>query len=977
MRWRQGIRARSTLVGALACLILLLASSAGAQDSGKKYSFDIPRQQLTPALQQFFAQVGVSYGYSPDTTEQEKMQVGPLRGEYTIDDGLNELLRATGLTFSWINSRSIAIVRAPPPPPKAATPPPRPPRAARRVTAATPRQDKADDGILDGVVIERSRVRHLPAPTAAGFVLDRKAIEQSGAATITDLLQLIPQQPFLRPDGFRSNGAQYAELRGLGPDTTLVLINGHPAFASAASFTVNAFDLNQLPLSAVERVEVQLDSISVRHGANAIGGIINVILRDDIPEPSIEIRYGDAAGGGQQRQAAISAGYGGEDARATLILDYRDVAPLLGAERDLWRNQDYRRFGSTDRRSTISSPGNVMALDGMLDRLGAPFAAIPGHTAGPTTELGEFLPFQLNRESLLQYAPIVAEDRRASAVASAQANVTPDLVAAADLMIVDRHITFESFPPLVSALVPATNPYNLFGEPVLVTQLLEGVDPLRVTTDSSLIRAAGSLHGKVRNWDWELSLLRSEEDAQQRIDNVLIDPAPLALVLADPDPNRTLNLFVPGPAASPEVLASVLKPPDIDTFATDATQLLGVVSGDLFSVPAGRVSTVLGTEWRKEKVQFASLLGSFTRELAGGFAELELPLLDERMQLPAARELTVTVAGRFDSYSDFGGIFSPQYGLVWRPSQEIALRATYGRSFRPPSLYELYLPRTPSPTLIVDPRRNGEPYLAMQLAGGTRDLEATRGESFAAGIDFAPRAIESLKLSATYWQVMMDERVIALNPIFAVTNESQVADRVLRAAPTAADLAAGLPGRILQIDVTRMNFGRLTTSGIDVGASYAFDSAGGHFTADAKATWIDEYEALDLPGVPAADRVNVANSLGTIAKWRAIASLDWHHGALGATSYLRYIPSYDDTRDGVRNGRTIPSQTFLDLQLSVDLGKLMDGAALMRGVEFTAGAINVLGQEPHFAEVNGIQGYDTSQGDLKGRFWYLRLGKTF
>lgn len=974
MRWRQGIVARSALVGALAWLALIVVASAGAQDSGKKYPFDIPRQPLTRTLEQLFAQVGVSYGYSPDTTEQEEMQVGPLRGEYTIDEALTELLRSTGLTFSWINSRNIAIVRAPPAP-KIATPPPKP-RAARRVTTGTPHEDEAEDRILEEVFIERSRVRNLPAPTAAGVVLDRKAIERTGVTTIMELLKLIPQQPFLRPDGFRSNGAQYAELRGLGPDTTLVLINGHPAFASAASFSVNAFDLNQLPLSAVERVEVQLDSISVRHGANAIGGIINVVLRDDIADPSVEIRYGDAAGGGQQRQAAISAGYAGEDARAALILDYRDVAPLLGAQRDLWRNQDYRRYGSSDLRSTISSPGNVMALDGSLGGLGAPFAAIPEHTAGSITQLSEFLPFQLNHESLLQYAPIVAEDRRASAVASAQANVTPDLVAAADLMVVDRRITFASLPSLWSATVPETNPYNLFGEPVLVTGLVEGVDPLRVTTDLLLIRGAASLRGKVKNWNWELSLLRSEEDAEQRIDNVL-DPVQLALAIADPDPTRTLNLLGPGPAASPEVLASVLAPPDIDTFATDATQLLGVVNGDLFSVPAGRVSAVLGTEWRKETVQFDSLLGSFAREVAGGFAELRLPLLDERMQLPAARELTVTVAGRFDRYTDFGEIFSPQYGLLWRPFQQVGIRATYGRSFRPPSLYELYLPRVPDQTLIFDPRRDGETYLAMQLSGGTRALQATRGESFAAGIDFTPQAIEPLKLSATYWHVMMDDRVIALNPIFVVTHESQLADRVLRAEPTAADLAAGLPGRVLQIDVTRLNFGRLTTSGIDVGASYAFDSAAGHFAADAKATWIDEYQALDMPGVPAADRVNVANSLGTIAKWRAIASLDWRRGALGATTYLRYIPSYDDTRDGVLNGRTIPSQTFLDLQLSVDLGQLMGGAALLRGVELAAGASNALDQEPHFAEVNGIQGYDTSQGDLKGRFWYLRLGKTF
>jgi hypothetical protein len=175
-----------------------------------------------------------------------------------------------------------------------------------------------------------------------------------------------------------------------------------------------------------------------------------------------------------------------------------------------------------------------------------------------------------------------------------------------------------------------------------------------------------------------------------------------------------------------------------------------------------------------------------------------------------------------------------------------------------------------------------------------------------------------------------------------------------------------------------MNFGSLTTSGIDLGASYAFDTlAAGHFAADLKGTWIDQYDALDLPGQAPTDRVNVANSFGTIAQWRAIASLDWQRGALGAATYVRYIPSYDDTNAGVRNGRTIPSQTFLDLQFSLDLGQLLEGSALLRGLKFTGGAINALNQEPHFAEVNGIQGYDTSQGDLKGRFWYLRLGKTF
>jgi iron complex outermembrane receptor protein len=490
-----------------------------------------------------------------------------------------------------------------------------------------------------------------------------------------------------------------------------------------------------------------------------------------------------------------------------------------------------------------------------------------------------------------------------------------------------------------------------------------------------LVRGSGSLRGTVKDWNWEVSLLRSEEDAETRLENVL-DQAQLALALVGTDPDRQLNLLSPGPAASPEVLATLLAPPDIDTLATDATQLTAVADGVFFDLPAGKASLILGAEWRKEAAQFESRLGSLAREVAGGFVELELPLVSASMQLPAVRQLTFTAAGRFDRYTDFGEIFSPQFGLVWKPFEEVAIRATYGRSFRAPSLYDLYLPREEGPTPIADPRR-GESYSTTLLSGGTRDLEATRGESFAAGIEFTPEAIEPLRLSATYWHVLMDDRITLLNSLFAVANESQVGGRVRRAEPTPQDVAAGLPGRIVQIDVTRMNFGRLKTSGIDLGGNYAFDIGASEFTADLKATWIDQYDALDLPGMPAADRVNVASSLGTVTKWRAIASLDWQRDALGATANVRYIPSYDDTREGVRNGRTIPSQTFVDLQFSVDIGQLIEGSALLRGVEFTAGASNLFDELPPFAEVNGIQGYDTSQGDLKGRFWYLRLGKTF
>lgn len=977
--------ARTFLVAALVCLALILPSLASAQASRtKEYPLDIARQSLTRALWQLNQQTKVYYGYIPETPEEEAMQVGPLKGSYTIDQALTELLQPTDLTHEWSAAKTVSIVKRPPAP-KPPPAPPKPPRTGWRAPKPQPGTEAKDEIIAQVVVRAGRSPFHMlpPGPTTSGLVLDHEMIERSGVTTGGEILRLIPQQPFLRPDGFRSNGAQYAELRALGSDTTLVLINGRRAFASAGSYTVNAFDLNQLPLSAVGRVEVQLDSISVRHGADAIGGVVNVVLRDDIQAPSMEVRHGAAAGGGEQSQASFSTGYRGDNVSAALILDFRDVSPLLGTQRVLWSDQDYRRYGSLDRRSPISSPANVFAMSGTLLPNGAPFAAIPERTAGSVTQASELRPFELNSASLLQYSPIVAEDRRTSAVANVQANLTPTLVAAADLMAVDRWVVATTVPAVVAgALVPQTNPYNTLNQPVMVTGLLPGAEPGRVTMDAQLVRGSGSLRGKLMDLDWELSVLRSEEDAQVRIEGMLdpLDPDDqlrLARVLNDPDPSRTLNLLGPGPAASREVLARVLGPPDIENLATDATQLMGAVIGQPLALPAGDVEMIVGTEWRKEAVRFDPAVRAAEREVAAAFAEVQLPLIDARMKLAGARDLRVTLAGRFDRYTDFGHIFSPQYGLLWRPFGEVALRATYGRSFRAPSLYDLHLPGIPVSASIVDPRRNGQSYNTLVVAGGSRELEPTHGESFAAGIDFTPEAIKQLELSASYWHVAMDNRIIALNPAFAVTHESLLADRVQRAQPTAEDLAAGLPGSIVQIDVTRMNFGRLTTSGVDLGASYAFNTDAGRFAADVKATWIDQYETLDLPGQPAADRVNVASSLGTIAKWRAITSLDWQRGPLNATAFVRYIPGYDDTREGVHNGRRIPSQTFLDLQLSVEFGKLMGDSRLLQGVELSAGAVNVFDELPHFAEVNGVQGYDTSQGDLKGRFWYLRLGKSF
>ena len=568
-----------------------------------------------------------------------------------------------------------------------------------------------------------------------------------------------------------------------------------------------------------------------------------------------------------------------DGAKAAVIADYTTTQTLLGIERDLWANQDYRRYGSLDQRSINSSPGNVTSLlPGNLPGLNSPIAAIPARIAGDRIALSEFLAGQRNLESLLPFVPIVPATTRASVVANGEVELRPDLVASAEVMYVDRSVRSPTLPPLFPVVpVPLTNPFNPFHVPVFVNSLLEGMERQEQNLESTLTRGVGSLHGKALAWNWEFSLLRSEEDAELSLENTL-DILRLMQVLANPDPSQTLDLFRPGPAASQEILDSLVLPPQVSTYATDASQVSGLANGRVLELPGGLVTAMVGGEWRKESVQFDSALGSSEREVGAGFAELTIPLFSADMHVPALRELKLTAGGRLDHYSDFGQILNPQFGLQWLPYQELSLHASYSRSFRAPSMFELHLPRQVSLPLfpVVDPLRGGAATAVALITGGNPELEPTRGESFTAGFVFTPQVLAPVELFATYWHVSMDNRITFLQPRLVLTNETLFPERVIRAEPTPADLAAGRPGNILQIDVSRMNFGRLATSGIDLGVRYEIESRFGQFAGNAVATWIGEFETVDVPATPAANRINIANeTVGTITKWRAVAGLDW------------------------------------------------------------------------------------------------------
>lgn len=993
--------ARAFLASAFACVSLCWAGLTLAQESLRRYDIDIGELPLGQALQIFSRQTDLQYGYLPTDEGEERLMVGPIKGRFTASEVLAKLLPA-GFTFEWINARTISIVsptlNAPPGGVQEAVAEKDRQRselsneqllsmANSRDPSGSARGPYAFDGsiIVEGQRISDSVFNSLDVDIPV-TVFDREDIDAMGISTVTDVFRYVTQQPHLRSESYLGDGTQVADLRGLGFDSTLVLINGRRPVATASAVTVNAFDLNIIPLSAVERVEIVSDSMSALHGADAIGGVVNIVLRRDIPKPTLDIDYGAAAGGAVERHAAFSASGSSGRAQGSIALDYFDRGPLLGRERDRWSNQDFTRFGGMDLRSPATSPGNVgSTTPENLPGLDSRFAAIPTASSGAMLTPADFLPTagQRNVASLYRYQSISYARTRKSAIAQGEYHFTPQVRAYGDLLYVDRENTAQAEPPaLTGALVGGANPYNPFGVDVVADVLLTNLGPRKSTRQAEMLRAAGAVQGRLNDWRWDVSLQKSRDRALWTLSREL-DHVRIADALTESGPNGALDIFGAGGANSKTLLASLLAPPMNSRFHTEVVQTIAFAEGPLASLPAGALEVVVGGEWRNERGQYnlavpEGVSGSHQRSVVAAFGEVRLPLMGSAANVPGVHDLSLVLSGRLDDYSDTGRTFNPEYALIWRPASALTLRAAVAQSFRPPSLVDLYLPSVDSVGAIIDPARNDEVAFPIWRGGGNRDLKPMTADSLSVGLRFEPKKPSALRLGASYWQIAIDETITIPFATRLLAVESAFPERVVRAPRSDSDISAGVPGTLQLIDVSRLNFGDVHTSGIDVNASMMFDTRAGQFKPELSVTWVHDFTTSDLVAGSGVTRAGVADQQGTIPRWHAAASMSWNRGAFGVHSAMRYVPSYDDVDLlGSRTGGKVDAQMIVDAQVSWDLGRMAAGRSPWNGFEVRAGAFNLFDAEPPFAEVGWLAGFDTSQGDLRQRFAYVKLAKRF
>jgi outer membrane receptor protein involved in Fe transport len=336
------------------------AATTGSGARAEKSRFDIPAEDLGKALRDFAIQAKCNLSYDPASVEHLKAPA--IKGDFTEPDALSLILRGTHLRAVNINKNTIqvldsatstsgsnsaltgAVVRL-----AYATPDAQQPNSqnvAAPLEASSTAEDNKTPG-LEEIVVTGTNISGVENKTVPLLTFDRDAIDRSGYATTADFITSLPQNIKSggnSPDGILAPGlgllnidnSTAANLRGLGASSTLTLLNGHRVAPSAYGSGV---DLSMIPLSAVERIEVLTDGSSAVYGSDAVGGVVNIILRKDFNGAETSARLDTLArGGGELKQIGQSLGKTWGSGGALAVFEFQDADAIRSDQRSFTDN---------------------------------------------------------------------------------------------------------------------------------------------------------------------------------------------------------------------------------------------------------------------------------------------------------------------------------------------------------------------------------------------------------------------------------------------------------------------------------------------------------------------------------------------------------------------------------------------------------------------------------------------------------------
>jgi len=639
-------KGRLLWVGAVA---MLFAFPAFAVDLDKMIDFNIPAQDLSAALIAFSHQAKIQVIISEDLGERASRGIS---GQHSIGDALKQLLNATGLNYRVVSDTSITIGK--PVVPSRAAPQgqgaqgpsktSQPEGAAVAVKDEKSKQDLREiRPAIPEILVVGSRTLDVDIKRTADdiqpyVVFDREQIEKSGSQDIQDFLN--ERLPSLINGGSPARSATGANtsifnLRGLGSQQTLILVDGHRTTPTGQAGSATQPDINGIPLAAIERIEVLPTTASGIYGGGATGGVINIILRQDYRGAEIKLTYGDSFnGGGATRRVDFGGGMDFEGGKTTLLVtaSYSDATPLLVRQRNFYQRGTnailandptniYAGFapplGSTTNIAGFDpnsgAPTNLVLNNGTS--LNSPITFVPVGYAGAASDNGAGLFANAGRYNLglantaqagagsqgsLLNAPTVS-----SVMATLRRELTPGLRAFLEVSGSRNEGSFVTNPISGSFTIAAGAPSNPFQQDVEITTPAFGANGIATATQSFGRAIAGLIFDLPKTWSGEADYTWGLSRYSSSVPTFGLSSAANTAVN-----DGTVNVFRNGGQASanfsPYVLPATTASPS-NTIMNDVTLRLSGPIG--WKLPAGFTTLTASVEHRREA------LGDYTLTL--------------------------------------------------------------------------------------------------------------------------------------------------------------------------------------------------------------------------------------------------------------------------------------------------------------------------------------------------------------------------
>jgi len=847
---------------------------------------------------------------------------------------------------------------------------------------------QAQEKKIEKIEVTGSNIKRIdaegPAPV---LVLTREDIDKSGAQTVADLMRNLPinnvgqfAETTLGGNTFAA-GTAAISLRGLGPNTTLVLLNGRRVanYGFGQNITQAFVDLNSIPPSAIERIEILKDGASAIYGSDAIAGVVNIIMKKEYQGLELSATVGEASvGDSEQTRFAITGGWGDlsrDRFNVMAVLDVFERKATWAKDREFSRNADQRARGGFDLRSPTGNPGTWLTAGRGGNADNTVF------TNCPTESRGQFSGLTTCYYNFQPEVYLLPPSERKGAFVRGVADLGSALSGFVEVHYNENVTESQLAPTPANTTLPVghnSNPYD-FAVPIRYRFVDVGPRITTITTEAS--RLTAGLKGSSWNWDWEGAFSASKSDTASRGRNSINADA-LATLTANGVYNYLNN------SANSAALVDSLRANPFRIAKASTRGFDFKATRELMQLPAGPVGLAIGVERRAEKVsdEIDPLSAAGKIVGAGGATsngDRTQTSLYSEIGIPVHKTVEVQLAARMENYSDFGKATKPKIAVSWKVTPDLMLRGSYSKGFRAPSLQELYLGLATSfPSFIDTPRCTaytttfgpndartlavcGAPQVRSQSSGNS-GLKPEESESSNVGIVW--EAFKGFSVSLDYYIINHTNRITQPSVQFLLSNPTP--NSVNRRAQNANDVLANAPGELLGVGSADgvgisnqfQNLSAQETSGLDLDLRYRFNWNGvGKVTLTSMTSHVASFRTATSPGTPLTEFAGTYQFPRTISTNGVNLSRgDWEFGLTARTRSMFY-------QFNRRVHTHVDSYTTLDGQMQYSGFKNM---------KLVLGVNNIESKAPPFDD-NSNDGYANSTDNPIGRYIYGRVTYNF